>query len=158
MEPFLNVGDPAPRFTSTAVGGQYGLGSPVVLEDFAGQTVILYFYPKDNTPGCTRQACALRDGWDPISQRAAVFGISPDSAVSHEKFISKFALPFPLITDTTREIAKAYCVWVEKTRYGKKSMGVERSTFIIGPDGKLCAIFRKVKPDEHLDQLLKALP
>ncbi len=153
----LQPGDPAPGFTATAVGGIYGVGAPVSLKDFAGQTVILYFYPKDDTPGCTRQACGLRDGWHLFSERAVVLGISPDSVERHEKFIAKYELPFPLVSDESKEISLAYGVWVEKTNYGKKYMGVERSTFIIGADGTLKAIFRKVKPEEHVEKLLSAL-
>lgn len=157
MNNALNIGDSAPQFTSTAVGGSYGLGSPVSLGDFAGQLLVLYFYPKDNTPGCTAQACGLRDAWRLFSQKAAVLGVSPDNAKSHQKFIDKFHLPFPLICDDSKEISQTYGVWVEKNRYGKKYMGVERSTFIIGADGKLRSIFRKVKPEEHVEKLLEAL-
>ena len=153
----LIPGAPAPAFTSTAVGGSYGTGAPVSLSDFAGQTVVLYFYPKDDTPGCTTQACGLRDAWDQFAQRAVVFGVSPDSEKSHQKFIDKFGLPFPLISDESKQIAEAYQVWVEKSMYGKKYMGVERSTFVVGGDGKLKAVFRKVKPDEHVEQVLGVL-
>jgi len=157
MESELNVGDPAPDFSQTAVGGRFGLGAPVSLKQVAGETVILYFYPKDDTPGCTTQACGLRDAWNVVSQKAVVFGVSPDSPESHRKFIDKYELPFPLISDTTKEIAHAYGVWVEKSMYGKKYMGVERSTFVIGPDGRIKAIFRKVKPGDHVVQLLNHL-
>ena len=157
MESNLNIGDAAPDFAATAVGGRYGLGAPVSKQDVMGETVVLYFYPKDDTPGCTSQACALRDSWSAISQKVAVFGVSPDSPESHRKFIDKFELPFPLISDGTKEIARAYGVWVEKSMYGKKYMGVERSTFIISAEGKIEAIFRKVKPSEHVGQILKHL-
>lgn len=157
MTSILKEGDPAPPFTATAVGGSYGMGAPVSLSDFAGQTVVLYFYPRDDTPGCTRQACGLRDAWNQFSQRAAVLGISPDSAERHRKFIDKYELPFPLVSDATKEILQAYGVWVEKIRYGKKSMGVERSTFVIAADGTVRAIFHKVKPDEHAEQILAVL-
>ncbi len=157
MKTSLKPGDTAPDFTSTAVGGIYGVGAPVRLRDFAGQTVVLYFYPKDDTPGCTRQACGLRDAWNQFSERAVVLGVSPDSPQRHEKFIGKHDLPFPLISDESKEICNAYGVWVEKIRYGKKGMGVERSTFIIGADGTLRAVFRKVKPEEHVELLLSAL-
>jgi len=153
----LQAGQAAPTFESIAVGGSFGTGSTVSLTDLKGQTVVLYFYPKDDTPGCTTQACLLRDQWTEISERAAVFGISPDSPSSHQKFIDKFQLPFPLISDEKRQIAQAYEVWVEKSMYGKKYMGIERSTFIISPDGHLRAIFRKVKPSEHLDLVLSVL-
>ncbi len=153
----LQLGDPAPAFHATAVGGKYGEGTPVSLSDFKGQTVVLYFYPKDDTPGCTTQACALRDSWAQFDGKAEIFGVSIDPVKSHLKFIDKFALPFPLLSDDKREIVAAYGVWVEKSMYGKKYMGTERSTFVIGPDGKLRAILRKVKPGEHVKQLLAAL-
>jgi len=127
------------------------------LGDFAGQTVVLYFYPKDDTPGCTRQACGLRDAWNQLSQRAVVLGISPDSPERHQKFIGKYTLPFPLISDESKAIAQAYGVWIEKNRYGKKSMGVERSTFVIAADGTVRALFRKVNPDQHAEQILTVL-
>ena len=151
----LTAGDKAPAFTATAVGGKFGEGATVSLADFAGQTVVLYFYPKDDTPGCTVQACALRDAWADFDGKAVVFGVSPDSAASHAKFITKHALPFPLLADDEKKIAEAYGVWVEKSMYGKKYMGTERSTFVIGGDGKLKAVLRKVKPAEHV-ALLKA--
>jgi len=153
----LNIGDPAPAFASTAVGGKYGLGGPVNLGDFAGQTVVLYFYPKDDTPGCTAQACGVRDSWHLLSQQAVVLGVSPDSPEKHRKFIDKHELPFPLVSDESKAIAEAYEVWVEKSMYGKKYMGVERSTFIIGADGRLQAIFRKVQPAEHVKKVLAAI-
>ncbi len=155
--PDLNVGDAAPPFDTMAVGGKYGEGAPVSLASLAGRTVVLYFYPKDDTPGCTTQACALRDSWTDFAGKAEVFGVSVDSAASHQKFIAKHALPFPLLVDTERAIVEAYGVWVEKSMYGKKYMGAERSTFVIGPDGRIAAILRKVKPDEHVAQLLAAL-
>src|SRR3712207_2519432 len=154
----LNVGDPAPEFSATAVGGKYGGGKEVSLRDLRGKSVVLYFYPKDDTPGCTAQACGLRDAWTQLESRGEIFGVSVDSMGSHEKFISKYKLPFPLLSDPDHKIVEAYGVWVEKSMYGKKYMGTERSTFVIGPDGRLCAIFRKVKPEEHVDLLLNALP
>lgn len=153
----MKLGDPAPQFTAEAIGGRYGLGAPVSLAAFKGETVVLYFYPRDDTPGCTRQACGLRDAWNQFSQRAVVLGISPDSIERHRKFIDKYELPFPLVSDESKAIAQAYGVWVEKVSYGKKSMGIERSTFVIAPDGTLRAIFRKVKPDEHAEQVLAVL-
>ena len=139
------------------MGGGYGTGAPVSLSDFTGKTLVLYFYPKDDTPGCTKQACGIRDAWGALSAKAVVFGVSPDNARKHAKFIGKFALPFPLISDESKAIAEAYGVWVEKSMYGKKYLGVERSTFVIGPDGKLKALFRKVKPEEHAGQVLEVL-
>jgi thioredoxin-dependent peroxiredoxin len=153
----LKVGDPAPDFRAQAIGGKYGEGKEVSLSDLRGQRVVLYFYPKDDTPGCTTQACGLRDAWSEFDGRGELFGVSPDSAASHAKFISKFGLPFPLLSDADKEIVQAYGVWVEKSMYGKKYMGAERSTFVIGPDGRLAAIFRKVKPEEHVDLLKNAL-
>jgi peroxiredoxin Q/BCP len=157
MSTTLQIGDPAPNFQATAVGGPYGDGQPVSLRDFAGQTVVLYFYPKDDTPGCTTQACALRDAWQDFAGKAVVFGVSIDPAKSHTKFIAKHALPFPLLSDDTQKMVNDYGVWVEKSMYGKTYMGTERSTFVIGPDGRLRAIFRKVKPDQHAAQVLAVL-
>lgn len=153
----LQEGDPAPSFRATAVGGKYGSGQEVALEDFRGKKVVLYFYPKDDTPGCTTQACGLRDAWPELGDRAELFGVSVDSLASHGKFIEKFNLPFPLLADVERRIVEAYGVWVEKSMYGKKYMGAERSTFVIGPDGKISSIFRKVKPAEHVSLLREAL-
>lgn len=154
----LQPGDKAPTFTATAVGGTYGWGETVKLADFKGQTVVLYFYPKDDTPGCTKQACALRDAWMEFTNRAVVFGVSIDSTKSHTKFITKYSIPFPLISDEEKNLVEAYGVWVEKSMYGRKYMGTERSTFIINPEGKIEAVFRKVKPEEHVDMILAALP
>jgi thioredoxin-dependent peroxiredoxin len=153
----LKIGDRAPGFKSTAVGGKYGEGQTVALPDFKGRTVVLYFYPKDDTPGCTTQACSLRDSWNLFDGKAEVFGVSIDSPQSHRRFIDKFTLPFPLLSDDQREIVAAYQVWVEKSMYGKKYMGTERSTFVIGPDGRIRAILRKVKPGEHVAELLEVM-
>jgi thioredoxin-dependent peroxiredoxin len=152
----IKVGAKAPAFQAIAVGGKYD-GRTVSLADLRGQTVVLYFYPKDDTPGCTKQACGLRDAWQDFAGKAEVFGVSIDSAKSHAKFIEKHALPFPLLCDEEQKIVNAYGVWVEKSMYGKKYLGTERSTFVIGPDGKIKAILRKVKPDEHAAQLLAML-
>jgi peroxiredoxin Q/BCP len=157
MSTELQPGDQAPLFKATAVGGTYGWGEPVKLADFKGQTVILYFYPKDDTPGCTKQACSLRDAWKQVSGKAVVFGISIDPPSSHKKFVTKYSLPFPLISDEEKKIVEAYGVWVEKSMYGKKYMGVERSTFVIDGTGRVAAIHRKVKPTEHAGDLLKTL-
>ncbi len=153
----LQAGDAAPPFRATAVGGKYKSGQEVALEEFRGKKVVLYFYPKDDTPGCTTQACELRDAWPELGDRAEIFGVSVDAPGSHEKFIAKFNLPFPLLADVGRELVEAYGVWVEKSMYGKKYMGAERSTFIIDGDGKISAIFRKVKPTEHVALLRGAL-
>ena len=153
----LNVNDLAPEFRAEAVGGEFGEGREIALSDLRGTPVVIYFYPKDDTPGCTAQACGLRDVWSNISAHAKIFGISPDNAKSHTKFISKFALPFPLIADPYHEIVTAYGVWVEKSMYGKKYMGAERTTFVIDADGHICTILRKVKPEQHVELVTKAL-
>jgi peroxiredoxin Q/BCP len=153
----LKVQDVAPPFRATAVGGPYGEGREVSLSDFHGSTVILYFYPKDDTPGCTVQACGIRDAWSELKNRATVFGVSVDPAASHRKFIDKFNLPFPLLSDPERKIVQDYGVWVEKSFMGKKHMGVERTTFVIDSAGLISAIYRKVKPENHVDLLTQAL-
>ncbi len=154
--PELQPGSKAPAFSATATGGKYD-GQSVSLTDLKGKTVVLYFYPKDDTPGCTKQACGLRDAWQDFAGKAEVFGVSIDPAKSHAKFIEKYALPFPLLSDDDKKIVSDYGVWVEKSMYGKTYFGTERSTFVIGTDGKIKAIFRKVKPDEHAAQLLAVL-
>jgi peroxiredoxin Q/BCP len=153
----LKVGNLAPEFHAQAIGGQYGEGQEVSLADFRRSAVVLYFYPKDDTPGCTAQACGLRDAWGELNALANIFGVSVDSAASHEKFIKKYQLPFPLLSDANKEIVGAYGVWVEKSMYGKKYMGAERSTFIIDGAGRISAIFRKVKPEEHVTILREIL-
>jgi len=119
--------------------------------------VVLIFYPKDNTPGCTTQACAVRDGWADLQEKALVFGVSADTVKSHRKFIDKYALPYPLISDEEKQIVESYGVWVQKSMMGKKYMGIERTTFVIGADGKVKAILEKVSPATHLEQLHAAL-
>jgi peroxiredoxin Q/BCP len=153
----LAVGDKAPNFRALAVGGEYDDGREVDLEEFRGRPVVLYFYPKDDTPGCTVQACSLRDSWGDLRKRAKIFGVSVDSSQSHSKFIAKYELPFPLLSDPEKEIVNAYGVWVEKSMYGKKYMGTERSTFIIDGAGRIAAIFRKVKPEDHVGMVRDAL-
>ncbi len=151
----LKVGEQAPDFEAHALGGAYGTGRPVHLADFAGKHLVLYFYPKDDTPGCTLQACGLRDRWPDFAGKDAVlFGVSIDSMDSHKAFIEKYGLPFPLLSDESGKLMRDYGVWVEKDFAGRKSMGTERSTFVIAPDGRIEAIFRRVKPDEHAEQLL----
>jgi peroxiredoxin Q/BCP len=133
-------------------------GKTVSLSDFKGRTVVLYFYPKDDTPGCTTEACSFRDEHTALRKKGAVvIGVSPDSPKSHRKFIEKFTLPFTLLADTDHAIAESYGVWVEKSMYGKTYLGVERSTFVIGPDGKLKAVYRKVKPADHVAEILAGL-
>lgn len=153
----LKIGDQTPEFRATAVGGKYGAGRDVSLTDFRGSAVVLYFYPKDDTPGCTKQACGLRDAWSEMRGLGEIFGVSVDPANRHEKFIEKYQLPFPLLSDPDHKIVKAYGVWVEKTMYGKKYMGTERATFVVDAKGRISAIFRKVKPEEHVDLLRSAL-
>lgn len=149
------VGDVAPEFRAMVVDGQGE--RELALADLRGETVVLVFYPKDNTPGCTIQACSLRDHWDGIKSKARVFGVSADGVASHRKFISKRQLPYPLIADENKAIAEAYGVWVQKSMMGKKFMGIERSTFVIGPDGRVVAVLEKVSPLSHTQQLSKIL-
>jgi len=149
----LKVGDKAPDFNVSTDAGQ-----KIKLSDFKGKKIVLYFYPKDDTPGCTKEACAFRDGISEIKDRGAVvLGVSTDSGDSHKKFKSKFDLNFPLLADTDKKIVEAYGVWKEKINYGKKYMGIERTTFIINKEGKISHIFPKVKVDEHYDEVIDAL-
>ena len=128
------------------------------LKDFKGKNIVLFFYPKDNTPGCTVEVCGFRDSFKEIEQLGAViFGISPDSVKSHEDFINKFNLPFPLLADDEKRMCKDYGVWVEKSMYGKKYMGVTRTTFIINKEGKIAKIFEKVKPEGHNTEVIETL-
>jgi peroxiredoxin Q/BCP len=150
-------GSEAPAFSAEAIGGEYSAPTRVSLGDLRGETVVLYFYPKDDTPGCTTQACALRDGWTEISAKAKVFGVSIDPIKSHAKFIKKYELPFPILADEDHAIVEAYGVWVEKSMYGKTYMGTERTTFVIGPDGKIKAVLPKVKPEEHFSKVLELI-
>jgi peroxiredoxin Q/BCP len=146
-------GEPAPDFDLLSDAGER-----VKLSAFRGRWVILYFYPKDDTPGCTKQACGIRDAWDAFrEQGAAVFGVSPDSESSHAKFKQKYGLPFTLLADPDHELAEQYGFWVEKRFAGKKYMGMERSTVVIGPDGTVTRVFRRVKPEQHAAQVLAAL-
>jgi peroxiredoxin Q/BCP len=149
----LIVGAKAPAFSAPDQSGKL-----VSLSDFKGKKVVLYFYPKDDTPGCTTEACSFRDEHSAFQKKGAVvLGVSPDSAKSHAKFIKKFTLPFTLLADEGHKIAEAYGVWVEKSMYGKTYMGVERSTFVIDAQGKLSAVYRKVKPAEHTAEVLAGL-
>jgi thioredoxin-dependent peroxiredoxin len=150
----VEEGKPAPDFELTNDSGER-----VRLSSLQGQPVVLYFYPKDDTPGCTAQACGIRDAWGEFSQRGAVvLGVSPDSESSHVKFKEKYGLPFTLLADTDHAVADEYGVWVEKTNYGKTYMGIERSTFVIDADGSVSKVMRRVKPDTHADEVLAALP
>ena len=149
----LEAGVKAPAFTLPDQDG-----NPVSLSDFLGKKVILYFYPKDNTPGCTRQACAFAGAYSEFRQLGAVvIGVSRDSTASHQKFAEKNSLPFILLSDPERLAIEAYGVWQEKKNYGKVSMGVVRSTFIIGPDGTIEKVMPKVKPDTNAEDVLKFL-
>ena len=151
--PMLKPGDVAPTFELAD-----DTGAQITLASLKGKRVVLYFYPKDDTPGCTTQACGLRDSWSAVTAHdAALFGVSPDSSVSHAKFRAKFDLPFPLLADEGHAVAEAYGVWVEKSMYGKKYMGVERSTFLIDEEGRIAAVWHKVKPAEHAGLVLAAL-
>ena len=134
-------------------------GKDVTLSDLRGTPVVLYFYPRDDTPGCTAQACGIRDAWGEFERRGAVvLGVSPDSASSHVKFKGKYGLPFTLLADGDHAVSESYGVWVEKSMAGKKYMGVERSTFVIDADGNVAKVMRRVKPDTHADDVLAALP
>lgn len=149
----LEVGGKAPALSLPDQSGK-----AVSLKDFAGKQVVLYFYPKDDTPGCTKESCDFRDAEASIKKAGAVIlGISFDGQESHQKFIKKFTLPFTLLSDEDKVAAKAYGVYKEKSMYGRKYWGIERSTFVIDQTGKLKAIFRKVKVDSHVDDVLKAL-
>ena len=133
-------------------------GSTVKLSDFRGRPVVLYFYPKDDTPGCTKEACAFRDAYAEFQDRgAAIVGVSPDSADSHVRFKDKYSLPFVLLSDPEHEAAQAYEVWREKTMYGRRRMGILRSTFVIDGDGVVTRAMYGVKPDGHADAVLAAL-
>jgi peroxiredoxin Q/BCP len=146
-------GEPAPDFALTSDAGE-----TVRLADLRGTPVVLYFYPRDDTPGCTKQACGIRDAWDAFHETgAAVYGVSPDSEGSHAKFKQKYGLPFTLLADPDHSLAEQYGFWVEKTFAGKKFMGNERSTVVIGPDGTVMRVFRRVKPDQHAEQVLAVL-
>ena len=134
-------------------------GKDVTLSDLRGTPVVLYFYPRDDTPGCTAQACGIRDAWGEFERRGAVvLGVSPDSASSHVKFKGKYELPFTLLADEDHAVSESYGVWVEKNMAGKTYMGVERSTFVIDADGNVAKVMRRVKPDTHADDVLAALP
>jgi thioredoxin-dependent peroxiredoxin len=150
----LEEGKKAPPFKLVGAGGK-----TVTLADFAGKDLVLYFYPKDDTPGCTKEACGFRDSWKDIQKLGAVVvGVSPDSGASHEKFTAKYKLPFPLLSDPDKNAMAAYGAFGEKTMYGKKVTGVIRSTVWIGPDGKVKKHWPRVaKAEAHPDQVLAAL-
>jgi len=146
----LKEGSKAPAFNLESTSGE-----KIALKDLAGKTAVLYFYPKDNTSGCTKEACNFRDDFSKYKRKGAVIlGISPDSARSHQNFTDKFSLPFPLLVDSDHKIAEKYGMWVEKKMYGRTYMGIQRATFVIGPDGKIKKIFGKVKVDGHSAEVL----
>lgn len=148
-----SVGDKAPAFSAADETGRVWS-----LKALKGKTVVLYFYPKDSTSGCTVEACDFRDRYDAFAKKKVVIlGVSPDAAKSHASFKAKHALPFPLLVDEDKEIIKAYGVWKEKSMYGRKFMGVERSTFVIGPDGKIKESVRKVSVAGHAQSMLEAV-
>jgi thioredoxin-dependent peroxiredoxin len=149
----LNIGDTAPAFTLPSDGG-----GTVSLSDFKGRKVVLYFYPKDDTPGCTAESCDFRDNFKNFSSlNTVIIGISRDSIKHHDKFKAKYGLNFPLVSDEKGEICQAYGVWTQKSTYGKKYMGIERSTFLIHENGKIAALWRKVKVDGHAEEVQKAV-
>jgi peroxiredoxin Q/BCP len=149
----VEEGMPAPDFSLTSDRGEV-----VSLSDLRGRPIVLYFYPRDDTPGCTAQACGIRDVWTELQKKGAVvLGVSPDSPKKHAKFKEKHGLPFALLSDEDHEVAESYGTWVEKSMYGKKYMGMERSTFVIDADGNVTTIMRKVKPAAHADDVLAAL-
>lgn len=149
----LAVGTQAPEFTTTDQDGKTH-----ALSDFQGKKVILYFYPKDNTSGCTKEACAFRDNFAKFRQlNVEILGVSIDSETSHKAFVQKYDLPFTLLADTDKRLVEAYGAWGEKSMYGKKYMGTNRVTYVIDETGKIAAVFPKVKPDTHVDEILSVL-
>ncbi|CAN5376699.1 thioredoxin-dependent thiol peroxidase [soil metagenome] len=149
----LVAGDPAPSFEMSADDG-----SVVSSDTLAGSRYVLYFYPEDDTQGCTTQACGLRDSWSRVAETGVeIFGVSPDSVTSHLNFREKYALPYRLLADEGHRVAEAFGVWVEKSHAGRTYFGTERTTFVIGVDGRIGDVLPQVKPDAHVDQLLQAL-
>lgn len=149
---------PAPGDLAPAFEGSTATGDTLRLEDLRGQWVALYFYPKDDTPGCTKQACNLRDNTSSLSDAGvAVVGVSGDGVESHERFVEKYDLPFPLVADPDRSILKAYGVYGEKSFYGKKTIGTKRTTFLIDPEGVVRHVFKRPKTDRHAEEILERL-
>jgi peroxiredoxin Q/BCP len=149
----LNVGDKAPSFKLKNQDAKV-----ISLADLKGNPIVLYFYPKDDTPGCTKEACNFRDEFPKFGKmKADIIGVSIDSVESHKKFASKYKLPFNLLSDEKKEVVEKYGVWKEKNMYGKKYMGIERTTFVIDGDGKIAKIFPKVKVEEHNKEVIEAL-
>lgn len=148
----LEVGDRAPAFSAPSQGGR-----TVSLADYQGRKLALYFYPRDKTPGCTRQSCNLRDNTEALAKHGiAVVGVSPDDVASHESFADKYNLPFPLVADPEKEIMNAYGVWGEKNMYGRKVLGVKRTTFLIDEDGVIVHVFRRPRIASHAAEILRA--
>ena len=151
--PILSVGDAAPNFHTTDQDGK-----PVSLRDFRGRKVVLYFYPKDDTPGCTKEACSFRDAWAQFRKRkVAVLGVSVDDAKAHKKFAEKFSLPFTLLADPEKALVRDYGVWGQKSMYGRKYMGTNRVTYLIDEKGKIAAVWPKVKPEGHAEEILEKI-
>lgn len=149
----LKIGSKAPDFKMPTDGG-----GQIALKDFKGRKLVLYFYPKDDTPGCTTESCAFRDNLPAFEKlKVGILGVSKDSPASHDKFKKKYELNFPLASDEDGSVCEAYGVWVEKSMYGKKYMGIERSTFLIDEQGKIMQIWNKVKVDGHVDEVKAAL-
>ena len=147
----LKAGDKAPEFQAKNQDGE-----PISLSDFKGKKLILYFYPKDNTPGCTAEACNLNDNYSELTKKGfEVVGVSPDNIESHQKFIAKYNLSFHLVADPEKEVINKYGVWGEKNMYGKKSMGLLRTTFVINEDGIIQHVFKRVKTKDHTNQILE---
>jgi len=150
---YLNIGEQAPLFKGASQGGK-----EIALENYRGKKVVLYFYPKDDTPGCTAEACNLRDNYEALLGKGIeIIGVSPDDITSHEKFTGKYNLPFPLISDPDKEIMKQYGAWGEKNMYGKMVTGVLRTTYVIDEEGKILEIFKRVDTKNHTSQILKKL-
>lgn len=151
--PALETGDAAPDFTLPASGGD-----TIRLSDLRGQKVVLYFYPKDDTSGCTREACSFSENISAFNRiKAKIVGVSRDSVASHDTFIKKYGLAFPLASDEDGKVCEAYGVWVEKSMYGRKYMGIERTTFLIGEDGTILKIWNKVKVPSHAEDVMEAV-
>ena len=147
----LQIGTPAPDFSANNQKGE-----TLSIRHFTGKKLVLYFYPKDDTPGCTAEACSLRDNYqDLIAQGYSILGVSPDTEAKHQKFIDKYNLPFDLLADTDNAVALAYGVWVEKSMYGRKYMGIARTTFVIDEQGNLAEIIEKVDTKNHATQIIK---
>src|SRR6056297_4194295 len=153
MADWIEPGKKAPAFTLATDSGD-----KVKLSDLKGQPVVVYFYPRDDTPGCTKEACALRDRYDEIQQHGVhLFGVSTDDAESHTKFRQKYSLPFPLLVDADHAMSEKYGAWREKNMYGKKSMGIQRATYLIDAEGKVAKVWKRVKVDGHDDQVIEAV-